>query len=122
MVRCVLQKPATQISIVSLQVVCWLNCQRLFLATGKFRLQRLCDSFGDLALNTEDVSQISVVGVCPKMGIGLRVNQLNIDPNLIGCFLHATLKNVRYAKLLRDLGEIPRFALILLRGRARNHF
>ena len=45
------------------------------------------------------------------MGIGLRVNQLNIDPHLIGHFLHATLKNRRYAKLLRDLGEIARSAL-----------
>ena len=41
------------------------------------------------------------------MGIGLRVNQLHIDPHLIGRFLHATLKNVRYAKLLRDLAQIP---------------
>ena len=56
------------------------------------------------------------------MGIGLRVNQLHIDPHLVGRFLHAALKNVRYAKLLRDLGEIARFALILLRGRARNYF
>ena len=56
------------------------------------------------------------------MRIGLRVNQLNIDPHLITRFLHATLKNVRHTKLLRDLGEIARFALIALRGRARNDF
>src|SRR5207249_385647 len=34
----------------------------------------------------------------------------------------ATLKNVRYPKLLRDLGEIARFALILLRRGARYDF
>ena len=56
------------------------------------------------------------------MRIGLRVNQLHIDAHLIGRFLDATLKNVRYTKLLRDLAEIPRFALILLRGSARNDF
>ena len=56
------------------------------------------------------------------MGIGLRVDQLHIDPHLIGRFLHATFKNVRYAKLLRDLSEIARFALIALRGSARNYF
>ena len=56
------------------------------------------------------------------MGISLRVDQLNIDPHLVGRFLHAAFKNVRYAKLLGDLAEIPRFALILLRGSARNYF
>ncbi len=56
------------------------------------------------------------------MGIGLRVNQLNIDPHLIGRFLHATLNNIRYAKLLGDLAQIPRFALVVLRGSARNYF
>ena len=41
------------------------------------------------------------------MGIGLRVNQLHIDPHLVGRFLYATLKNVGYSKLLRDLGRLP---------------
>jgi hypothetical protein len=56
------------------------------------------------------------------MGIGLCINQLNIDPYLIGRFLQATLENVSYAKLLCDLAQIPGFALILLRGTARNDF
>src|SRR5262245_10397939 len=56
------------------------------------------------------------------MGIGLRVNQLNIHPHLIGRFLDAALEDVRYAKLLRDLAKIPGFALIALRRSARNYF
>jgi hypothetical protein len=94
----------------------------LLLATRQLGLQRFSDSFGDLALNPEDVSQLAIITLSPEMGIGLRVNQLNIDPHLIGHFLDATLKNVRYAKLLRDLAEIGRFALILLRGSARDYF
>jgi hypothetical protein len=47
---------------------------------------------------------------------------VNIDPHLIACFLDATLKDVRYAKLLRDLSKIARFTLILLRRSARNYF
>ena len=78
--------------------------------------------FGDFAFHPEDVSQLPIIGLGPEVGIGLRINQLNIDPHLIGHFLHATLKNRRYAKLLRDLDEIARSALILLRGRARNYF
>ena len=77
----------------------------MLLATGELRLQRLRYSFGDLALDAKDVSQLPIIGVCPEVGIGLRVNQLHIDPHLIGRFLHATLKNVRYAKLLRDLAR-----------------
>jgi hypothetical protein len=76
------------------------------------------DCFGDFALDHEDVDELTVVGFGPEVGIGLGVKQLNIDPHLIARFLHATLKNVRYSKLLRDLGEIARFALKPLRGRA----
>ena len=94
----------------------------MLLATGELRLQRFRYSFGDLAFNPKDVSQLLVVGVCPEKGIGLRVNQLHIDPHLIGRFLHATLKNVRYAQLLRDLGDIVRLTLIPLGGSARNYF
>ena len=56
------------------------------------------------------------------MRAGLHVNQVNIDPHLIACFLDATLKDVRYAKLLCDFSEIARFALISLRRSARNDF
>src|SRR5439155_570491 len=80
------------------------------------------DSFSDLTLDAKDVSQPPIIGLGPEVGIGLRVNQLNIDSHLIGRFLDATLKNVRYPKLLRDLGEIPRFALIPLSGSTRNYF
>src|SRR6266496_3229086 len=56
------------------------------------------------------------------MGISLRVDQLNSDSHVVGRFLHATFKDVRNTKLLRDVAEIPRFALILLRGSTRNDF
>src|SRR4030095_1579545 len=113
---------AAQIGIVSFWIVCWFNRQGLLLATGELGLQRLRDSFGDLALDAKDVSQLPVIGVCPEVGISLRVNQLHTDPHLVGHFLHAALKNVRYAKLLGDLGEIGRLALILLGGSAWNYF
>jgi hypothetical protein len=35
---------STQVGIVSLRIVCWLNCQRLLLTTGQLRLQRVRDS------------------------------------------------------------------------------
>ena len=51
-----------------------------------------------ISLSTlKDVSQLPIVGLCPEMGIILRVDQLNSYPHLIGRFLHAAFKNVRYA-------------------------
>ena len=90
--------------------------------TGQLGLQRLRYSLGDLALDAKDVSQLPIVRLGPEVGIALHVNQLHIDPHLIGYFLDATLKNVRDTELLRDLAEIGRFALILPRGSARDHF
>jgi hypothetical protein len=89
-------------------------------ASRNFAARR--DAFGDLALYLKDVSQLSVVGFAPNVGICLRVNQLNSDPHPIGHFLDTTLKDVSNAKLFCDLSEVARFVLILLRGSARNHF
>jgi hypothetical protein len=69
---------------------------------AQLRLQRFCDSFGNLALDAKDVSQFSIIGLSPELRVRLHVNQLNIDPNLIRRFLDATLKDVRYMELLRD--------------------
>jgi hypothetical protein len=117
-----LERHATQIRFISLRVVCWSSCQSLLLATGKLRLQRLRDSFGDLALDVKDVTQLPIIRFRSHMGIGLRIKQPNADSHLVARFLDAALKNVGYAKLTGDLGEIGRLALISLRGRARNDF
>src|SRR5215470_4792774 len=109
-------------SIVSLRIVCGLGSQGLLFTAGQRRLQRFRYSFRDLGLDGKDVTQLSIVRLGPELRAGLHVNQADIDPYLIACLLDATLKDVRYAKLLRDLGKIARLALILLRGSARNHF
>src|SRR5215831_2957966 len=88
---------------------------------AKLCLQRFCNSFGNVALDAKDVSQFSIISFRPELGIGLRIDQLHIDPHLIRRFLDATLKNVRHAELLRDLGEVTRLALVPLRRRARNN-
>jgi hypothetical protein len=89
---------------------------------GQLRLQRLRDSFSDLGLDAKNVTQLSIIRLGPELRAGLHVNQVNIDPHLITRLLNATLKDVRYAKLLCDFNEIARFALISLSRRARNHF
>jgi hypothetical protein len=86
----------------------------------------VCDSAGCFAfvyaLAAGDFSQIAIKGLRLKQAIGLCIKQFNTNSHLVARFFHATLKNVRYAKLLRDLAEIARFALTVLYGSARNYF
>ena len=86
-----------------------------FLRAGESCLQRLGDSFRDLAFDREDVGQFSIVSVGPKMRVGQRVDQLHIHAHLAVRLLHAALQNVRHAKLPRDIAQIVRSTLIFLR-------
>src|SRR5215468_193820 len=56
------------------------------------------------------------------MGMSLDVDQLYIDPHLVGRFSDAPFKNRDYAKLVRDLSEVSGLALIVLCGISRNDF
>ena len=85
-------------------------------------MQRFRYSFSDLGLNAKNVTQLPVIRLGPELRAGLHVNQVNVDPHLIACLLDATLKDVRYAKLLCDFSEIARFALISLSRSTRNDF
>ena len=105
-----------------MRIICGLSSQRSLLTPSQLRLQRLRDSFGDLGLDAENITQLSVIHFGPELRAGLHVNQMNVDPHLIACLLNATLKDVRYAKLLRDFSKIARFALISLRRSTRNDF
>src|SRR5262249_5382773 len=79
-------------------------------------------SFSDFTLDAKDVSQLPVVGLCPEVRIAGCLNEVDADADCVASLLHATLENVRYAKLLRDLGKIGWLALIALRRSARDHF
>src|SRR4030095_14996232 len=113
---------AAQIRIVSLRVVCRFNCQGLLLAAGEFRLQLLRNRFSELTFYAQDVSEFAIVGVGPQMRIAGCLDEVHADADCVASFLNATLKNVCHTKLLRDLGEVARFALLLLRRSARNDF
>ena len=100
---CVLQKPGRADRHCKLP-----DCLLVWLLTPGARgrlafLQRLRDSFSDLCLHAKGVSELSIIGLGPEMGIGLRVYQLNVYPHLIGRLLNAAFKDVCYAKLLCDL-------------------
>src|SRR4029077_10951730 len=55
------------------------------------------------------------------MRIGGCLDEVDADADCVASFLNATFKNVRYAKLLRDLREIARRTLEALCGSTRDH-
>src|SRR4030095_6532102 len=116
------EESAFEVKFVSFWIRCRTNSDSLPFRASQLCFETVGDCFGDVGLDQKNVSQLPVVGVGPQMRVGLRVNQLHTDPHLVARSLHATLKNIRYAKLLRDLGKIASFALIQLRGSARNYF
>jgi hypothetical protein len=65
---------AAQVCIVSLRVASGLDYQGLLLMSANFPLQRLRNSFCDLALYGKNVSQTSIIGFGPKLETGSRLN------------------------------------------------
>ena len=96
--------------------------ERLFLGAAQFRLQTVGDFFRDFAFDRENIRQLTIIFVGPKMRIVLCIDQLNVDAHLIGRFLNGPFHNVGHAKSLRNFGEIVRCAFVMSRRRSRNDF
>ncbi len=60
----------------------------------------------DLALDREDVFQISIVFLCPDMRIGAGVDQLRVYVEPGAGFAHATFQYMRHAKRITDLARV----------------
>ena len=88
---------------------------------SQLRLKPVGDALCDLALDPKNIFQVAIVRLCPKTRVGVRVDQLNIDANLIGRFLNAAFKDVGNAELLRNLAQIARSTFVLLRRCSRDH-
>ena len=63
-------------------------------------------SLGDLALNREDIRQITIISLRPEMGVRPRINQLCIHPHPITGSLHASFQHMRNPELLSDLAQV----------------
>ena len=57
----------------------------------KLRLKVVSDSLCNFALNGENIREVAIIRLSPKMRVGPRVDQLRIHPHAIGCALHAAL-------------------------------
>jgi hypothetical protein len=73
------------------------------------------DSLRDLALNSEDVSQVAVVGLRPEMRVGPPVDQLRAHPHFASYALDTPFEQIRDAKLPADLSQVARHAALVLR-------
>ena len=109
------EEPAFEVKLVGFRILRRLFRYRGFLRAGESCLQRLGDSFRNLAFDREHIGQFSIVSVGPKMRVGQRVDQLHIHAHLIVRLLHAALQDVRHAKFPRDIAQIVRRTLIFLR-------
>ena len=86
-------------------------------------MELIGDLFGDLALNGEDVSQIAIVYLCPKMRVCPGVNQLCVYAHTVAGALHAAFEHMRNAEFLGDLAKVAhRGILILHHTCATNYF
>ena len=110
------------IKLVRCRVARRLLGYHLFLRAGQLRLQRIGNGFCDVAFDRKDIGQLSIVNFGPEMRVRHRIDQLHVDPHLIVRFLDTAFENVQDAKLLRDVRQILRRALELLRRGPRNDF
>src|SRR5439155_835075 len=94
----------------------------MLLGACEFRLQCFGHGCRDFRFNAEDVFKFPIVTLSPEMLVGRRLNQLNVDVDLIGGFLDTPFEYVRDSKLTSNLRQIAGPRAILLRRSVRNDF
>src|SRR5947209_215323 len=94
------------IKVESYQVDRWGLLDYRFFTRRKFGLKCIGDGFGDLALNSKDVRQITIIGVRPDVSIVAGIDQLGVDPHLTTGALHAAFDEVVNPERLADSAGI----------------
>src|SRR4029453_15450995 len=107
------QVARAQKKFVGGKVVRRVNLHARSFARGKICTQRFGDSFSQFALQREKIRQLAIESISPNVRVGLRVDQLGVNPPPITSAAHGSLQNMRYAKRLGDLAQISRTLLVL---------
>src|SRR6266404_863659 len=92
----------------------WSLLDRTLLGGREFCLQLVGNAFGNLTLNGEDVSEIAIVSLRPKMPIVAGIDQLRVHAHTIAYALYTALDQTCNPKLLADFAQValgPRFVL-----------
>ena len=107
-----------------------LEVERVGLGIGRARLGRRAEQRdlelldhvgGDLVLDREDVVELAVVGLRPKVRVGAGLDQLRRDPHRVARLAHRAFEHVRHVQRPRDLRNRNLLALERERRRARRH-
>src|SRR5262249_41420822 len=92
------------------------------LSARQLAIELVGDGSSNFAFHSNDIIECAIIAFRPKMLVRYSTDQLDIHVNRVRDSLHTALKNVRCAKLLRDVAQIGSFAAILLRRRSRDYF
>ncbi len=87
--------------------------RRLF-TRRNFGLELIGDRFGNLALNSKHVRQITIVVVRPKMRVRPGIDQLGCHSHAVPCSLHAAFEHICDAELLGDLAQVAFYGVLVL--------
>src|SRR5207249_3273577 len=104
------KKSAFEVQLVCFGIRRWNFRDRDFLQSREPRLQSVRNGFRNLALDSEDVGKLSIVGLGPKMGIGQRVDQLDIDADIAAVAFYKTLFEPAQRLLLIVQAEVEQGA------------
>src|SRR6266446_3790424 len=84
----------------------------LALAALERRVDRDRDARGDLVLHRENVSQITIVALGPKMPAGGGFDELRCHSHPVSGLAHAALEHITHAELAPDVSDCNRLALV----------
>src|SRR6516164_8651642 len=87
----------------------------------QLRAERDGDAAGDLVLHGEQIARVAVEALGPHMHVGISINELSVDANLVPGSTYTSFQHIAHAQLSADLLRVYRLLLIGERAVARDH-
>ena len=95
--------------------------QERFFLQGKLRLQLIRDRLRNLILDGENIVHIALVLLCPDMFVGLGIDQLRIQVDLVAVSAYTSFQDMRDMEAVADLLNVSCTAILHDAG-AADHF
>jgi hypothetical protein len=91
------------------------------LRSDQLDAERVREPARDLVLQREQIARVAGETLGPQMRIGLGIDQLGTDADLVARPPNASFEHIAHAQLAADLLGIDRFVPVRERGIARDH-
>lgn len=88
------QSVGPQEKIVCARVPRGRNKKPLLLGWAEFYFQRLGDFLRDLTLHAKNILNVMAVTLRPKLLAAARIDELDVDQDVVASFLHAPFQNI----------------------------